>query len=119
YLREREPGHGSICVTSWPTSGASDAAWTNEFSVFSETVNAIRNIRISNQIPNKEALEVMYMGPHSTRFDAAILHLCNLKSMQSTAEKPTNCFSFVNQGAEYFVPFTANVDVEGEKKKIQ
>ena len=120
YLRERTPSTGSICVAEWPKEhAAKNDRWTNAFQSFSETVNSIRNIRISNQIPNKESLEVMHTGDHQPLFDAAIMHLCNLKSLTATSSKPTNCFSFVLHGVEYFVPFTANVDVEGEKQKVQ
>jgi valyl-tRNA synthetase len=34
-------------------------------------------------------------------------------------EKPSGCFSFVTAGAEYFIPFTAQIDVEAERKKIE
>jgi valyl-tRNA synthetase len=120
YLRERKPGTGSICVAEWPqVHSTSNETWTSAFSTFAETVNGIRNIRITNQIPNKESLDVMHMGNHQPLFDAAIMHLCNLKSLSATSSKPSNCFSFVLHGVEYFVPFTANVDVEGEKQKVQ
>jgi valyl-tRNA synthetase len=45
--------------------------------------------------------------------------LCNLSSIEYSAEKPANAFSFIVDSNEYFIPFTANVDVEAERKKIE
>jgi valyl-tRNA synthetase len=47
-----------------------------------------------------------------------VAHLCYLTSVEYVAEKPANTFSFVVKSDEFFIPFTANVDVEAEKKKI-
>jgi len=52
-------------------------------------------------------------------FDAVIQHLCNIQSINYSQDKPTGCFSFVTASAEYFVPFTQQIDVEEEKKKIE
>jgi valyl-tRNA synthetase len=52
-------------------------------------------------------------------FDAVIQHLCNIQSITYSQDKPTGCFSFVTASAEYFVPFTQQIDVEEEKKKIE
>ena len=51
-------------------------------------------------------------------FDAAILHLCNLSSIQTTEEKVENTFSFIANGTEYFIPFGENVNTEEEKEKL-
>jgi valyl-tRNA synthetase len=47
------------------------------------------------------------------------MHLCNIESIEYVDDKPGSCYSFVMTGTEYFVPFTANVDVEAERAKIQ
>jgi valyl-tRNA synthetase len=52
-------------------------------------------------------------------FDTVIQHLCNIQRIEYVQDKPTGCFSFVTATAEYFVPFTAQVDVEAEKEKLQ
>ena len=120
YLREREPGKGSICIAPWPAIEKANASLQKDFDAFAEVVIGVRNIRKSNNIPNKESL-VLQVNKNvevSTSFDAAIMHLCNLSSIDYTTEKSANSFSFTVNTNEYFIPFTANVDVEAEKKKL-
>jgi valyl-tRNA synthetase len=120
YLRERQAGKGSICVASWPIAGNVDQSLLGSFEGFAKVVAGVRTIRKDNAIPNKEALTLFVKGRagQSWQFDALAQHLCNLGAIQSIAEKPANSFSFIEDGIEYFIPFTGNVDVEAEKKKI-
>ncbi|HEY8404440.1 MAG TPA: valine--tRNA ligase [Flavobacteriales bacterium] len=120
YIREREPGKGSICVASWPQVTKSNEALENEFNNFTEVVIGIRNIRKNNNIPNKEKLElkVKKNAEYSAAFDAALMHLCNITGIEFVNDKVNNAFSFAVKGNEYFVPFTGEVDIEAEKKKI-
>jgi valyl-tRNA synthetase len=121
YMAEREPGKGSICVASWPELKTVDQNILNEFNQFTEAVIGLRNIRKENNIANKEALalKVRKQANYSERFDACLAQLCNLSGIESIEEKPSNTFTFIVSGNEYFVPFTANVDVEAERKKLQ
>lgn len=121
YLRPRAEGTGSICVSQWPSAGAIDDGLTKQFDAFSEVVIGIRNIRKEKNIPNKEKIKLLVKTGQSTEtpFDAVVMHLCNIDSIEYVQEKPSSCYSFVMTGAEYFVPFTANVDVEAERSKIQ
>ena len=86
-----------------------------------EVVIGIRNLRKDKNIPNKEAIELMVRmnQDNSTEFDAVIQHLCNISTINYIQEKPNGCFSFVTANAEYFIPFTEQIDVEAEKKKIE
>ncbi len=121
YLRPREEGKGSICISTWPSSGPIDEQLTRQFDAFSEVVIGIRNIRKDKNIPNKEKVKLLVKATttNDTSFDAVVMHLCNIESIEYVHDKPTSCYSFVMTGAEYFVPFTANVDVEAERIKIQ
>jgi valyl-tRNA synthetase len=121
YLGERKPGAGSICVAEWPIISTIDTGILNEFSNFSEVVIGVRNIRKENNIPNKEKLllQTKRAGKTSSSFDSAITHLCNLSSIETIQEKPANSFSFMIGTEEYFIPFTANVDVAAEKSKLE
>jgi valyl-tRNA synthetase len=56
---------------------------------------------------------------HDKSFDGALQHLCNISALQYVYEKVSGAFGFIVGGNEYFVPFTANVDVEAERKKLQ
>jgi len=120
YLAVRENGKGSICVAEWPTKSSFDNTLLSEFNYFTDVVIGIRNIRKDNNIPNKEQvnLKILKNGESPMRFDSLIKHLCNLVSIEYVEVKPANSFSFNVKDNEYFIPFTANVDVEAEKKKI-
>ncbi len=119
-ISNREAGKGSICIAPWPVADAIDKNLLAQFDTFAEIVIGIRNVRKDNNIANKEALalQVKLNEAAPTLFDAALVHLCNLSSKADTQDKVPNSFSFVVNNNEYFIPFTANVDVEGERKKI-
>ena len=120
YLRTRASGE-SICVASWPAAGEIDHTILSSFSRFAEVVIGIRNLRKERSIPNKESVDVLVRSNQDVdkSFDTVIQHLCNIQRIEYVQDKPTGCFSFVTATAEYFVPFTAQVDVEAEKEKIQ
>ena len=119
FLSEREAGKGSICVASWPTVENSNTELQNQFKNFEEIVIGVRNVRKDNNIANKEKLALMTTRSQASIFDSSITHLCNVSSIEITKEKPANCFSFVVNHNEYFIPFTANVDIEAEKLKLK
>jgi valyl-tRNA synthetase len=121
HLAHREPGTGSICVAPWPHTKAVNENIQQNFEHFAEVVNNVRNIRKSNQIANKDAVELLVIANenHDKSFDGALQHLCNISALQYVYEKVSGAFGFIVGGNEYFVPFTANVDVEAERKKLQ
>jgi len=121
FLAEREAGKGSICLASWPVSGVVNTPLQTGFGLFAEVVAGIRTIRKDNAIPNKEKLQlnVRNADARNTEFDAAIEHLCNLSLIQPISGKPSNSFSFIAGGFEFFIPFTGNVDIVGEISKLQ
>ncbi|MDZ4823598.1 MAG: valine--tRNA ligase [Flavobacteriales bacterium] len=120
YIRERQSANESICIAPWPEVRNVNAVLLSDFNSFAEVVIAIRNVRKENNIANKEKLNLVVKAATALKktFDASLAHLCNLSAIEYTNEKPANAFSFIVESSEYFIPFTANVDVEAEKKKI-
>jgi valyl-tRNA synthetase len=120
-LKERKDAAESICVASWPVEQSHNQDILNAFDIFAEEVIGVRNVRKENNIPNKEKvnLKINAAGSPNVTFDAALAHLTNIESIEYIDTKPTGCFTFILKGSEYFIPFTANVDVEAEKKKIE
>ena len=119
YLKPRPQG-SSICIATWPVSSNVDGSILSSFEKMSEVVIGIRNLRKEKNIPNKESVELIVRANQEPdkEFDAVIQHLCNIQSITYSADKPTGCFSFVTATAEYFIPFTQQIDLEEEKKKI-
>ncbi|MFM7726354.1 MAG: valine--tRNA ligase [Flavobacteriales bacterium] len=120
YLRKREAG-SSICTAHWPASKEVDTAIIASFDQFAEVVIGIRNIRKEKNIANKESIELKVRAEQLTdkKFDTVVQHLCNIQSIEYVNDKPAGSFSFVTAHAEFFIPFTAQVDVAAEKEKIE
>lgn len=120
-VKDRNTSAESICVASWPEVGSIDKGILSSFDQFTEAIIGVRNIRKENNIPNKEsiALKILASSNYDKSFDASIMHLGNISEVEFITEKLTGCFTFLVKGSEFFIPFTANVDVEAEKKKIE
>ncbi len=110
----------TICLAAWPEVEQSDEKWLSVFDEFSEIIIGIRNIRKENQIANKEKLVLKCLvqqgGQHL--FHPVIEHLGNISETQYLKEKPSQCYSFIVKGKEYFIPFSAHFDLEAEKTKL-
>ena len=52
-------------------------------------------------------------------FDPIIAKISNLSTFEYIESKVDNAFSFVLKSNEYFVPFSEEIDVEAEIKKIE
>lgn len=119
-LGDRQGAQNSICVASWPSVGQMNESLLNAFEQFEEAIIGVRNVRKENNIPNKEriTMKVIASANYDKRFDALIQHLGNIETIEFTQEKLNGCFTFLVKGTEFMIPFTANVDVEAEKKKI-
>jgi valyl-tRNA synthetase len=110
----------TICLSVWPVAQEADKKWLDAFDEFSEIIIGIRNIRKENQIANKEKLVLNCLQSQGDRhlFHPVIEHLGNIEETIFLNEKPTQCYSFIVKGKEYFIPFTENFDVEAEKAKL-
>ena len=91
-----------------------------DFSAMKDWVIALRKIRKDKQISFKEAMELKMIDPKEEGdFDQLVMKLCNLSSIERVSEKVDNSLSFVIGDKEFFIPAGDNVDVEGEKARIQ
>lgn len=116
-IKERED---DIIVSQWPSGGSFDAGLIKKFDHACEIVSGIRTIRKDNNIANKVKIQLLVKADAEVdkSFDDVIIKLGNLNKLEYTSEKVNNAFSFVYKGAEYFIPFNENVDLEGEKTKL-
>jgi valyl-tRNA synthetase len=121
HLDNRPNKDDALIVATWPARGTIKESLQKEFEVAAEVISAIRTIRKTNNLPNKESLELKVLAHQSLdkEFDAVIQHLCNISSIEYINQKAENAFSFLVNGNEYFIPFSENVDVEAEREKLQ
>ena len=84
-------------------------------------ITNIRNIRKEKNIANKVEIELRIKKNQETdtSFDSVIQKIGNISSLEYTAEKVDNAFSFIVKSNEYFIPFSEDIDVEAEIKKLQ
>jgi valyl-tRNA synthetase len=110
-----------IIVAPWPKSVVSNPSILQMFDVVAETITQVRNIRKSKNIPPKEKMTLFLKSKQEDKenlFDAVIIKLCNLDSFKLTNEKIDNSISFMVKHFEFFVPFSANINVTEEKERL-
>jgi valyl-tRNA synthetase len=118
-LRDREEGE-DIIVSAWPEVTDFDSIILDQFSVATDVITNIRNLRKENNIANKVKMDLFVKknGEISEEFDSVIVKMGNLSQLEYITEKVENSNSFLVGGTEYFVPFGESIDVEAEKEKL-
>ncbi len=118
-INPRKDGE-DIIIAKWPELGNVNSAVLNDFKVAADIIGHIRNVRKENNIANKIKIDLRIAKnaviPNS--LDSLIIKMGNLQSLEYTAEKLGNAYSFIVKNVEFFIPFGDNVDIEGEKVKI-
>ena len=119
-LRERKEGD-DIIIASMPTSNGFDKDILTAFERAEQVILGIRNIRQEKSIPNKESIDlVVKKGDHpECIFYPVISKLGNLRSIEEVGDKPDNVMSFIVGSQEFYVPFSADIDVDAEIAKLQ
>ena len=118
-IAERQPGQ-SIMMSRYRPVGKWDAALVGSFELAKETVSAVRNIRKENNMPQKEELELKVAADanYHPEFNAAVVKMANLSSIETIDGKPSGAASFIVKTTEYFVPLAMAVDVEQQLGKL-
>lgn len=117
-LKERKDKDYCI-VASWPTSGKVNNELLDKFALAEEIIVNVRNIRKEKNIANKVPVDLKIAGTVDGMFDSIVVKLCNIKSLERSNEKPKNAFSFILKSAEFFIPFTEQIDVVSEKAELK
>jgi len=119
-LGDRKEGE-SIMVRPMPEHKKHNKALVEQFETVKEIVSAIRMVRKTKDIPNKEKLELYIKADDSydQYFLPVVSRLCNLSGITVVNKKKEGSASFIVGTLEYFIPLEAHVDIEGELKKIE
>jgi valyl-tRNA synthetase len=119
-LLRRKDGE-SIMISMMPVANEFNKDLISRFESLKETVSGIRTVRKSNDIPNKEKLELLVRCDKES-FDNELLpvmtKLCNLSGVSFVSEKQEGAVSFMVSTTEYFIPLSGKLDIEGELAKI-
>ena len=110
-----------IMVAPWPTLGDVDDSLLSNFDLAEEVITNIRNIRKEKNIANKVALDMLVIDNEKLdrSFNPIITKISNLSSFEYVENKAENAFSFIVKSNEFFIPFSEDIDVEAEIKKIE
>ena len=119
-LRTRADGD-DIIVAPFPKAQAFDSEILKSFEKAEKVITQVRTIRKEKNIANKVKLELFIKAGAQIdgTLDAVLKKICNLSKLDYTQEKIGNAYSFVQDGSEYFIPFTDDIDVEAEIKKME
>ena len=118
-IKERD--EDCIMLAPWPKLESVDIEILEGFINFEKVVTEIRNIRKENQIPNKESLELYVKGDSNKDdvFNPLLKKINNLACLEICETKPDNSFSFIVNSLEYFIPFSADFDIEKEIENLR
>jgi len=123
-LREREEGD-SIMVSRLPDTGSRipDPGILQTFEFTKEVVTAIRTARKENSISMKETIQLMIRknsdDPVDTTFDEVVMKLCGIDALTYVQEKQPEVYSFVVKSTEFYIPLSAPVNIEEDRKKLE
>jgi valyl-tRNA synthetase len=120
-IRERD-GKDFIMLAEWPVAGEIKAPVLQQFSATEELVIEIRNFRNSKKISPKEPQQLYVLANNDWDkkvFVSIIKKLGNLSALEMVNNKVENAYGFIASNTEYFIPFTASIDMEAELARIQ
>ena len=111
----------ALIIARWPEFTKVDNTIISEFSLASEVISGIRNIRKAKNISFKDqiALQVLNNDNASDTFNDVIIKLGNVSNLEYVKNQVEGSLSFRVKSNEYFIPIEGAIDVEAEKLKIQ
>ncbi|MCF6350285.1 MAG: valine--tRNA ligase [Flavobacteriaceae bacterium] len=111
----------ALIISDYPIKTTFDTNLINDFDYFSEVVTAVRNIRKEKNIAFKEKINLFILKNEdvTSNFNTVISKLCNISVFSTVTQKVENAISFRVKSNAYYIPFSENIDIEAEKKKLE
>ena len=113
----------SIMTQPVPEYAATDVAAgaiVADFEQVKEVISGVRNIRTGKNIPQKNALTLCVIGQNPLPcYDAVLLKMASLDSVQEIDEKPASAASFRVGTIEYAVPLETFIDKDAEIARMK
>ena len=110
----------SIMYAPMPAEKQADEALLARFTLATEVITGVRNIRKQKNIAQKEALtlNVIEDENYPTEFAPVIIKMCNLEQINTITEKDPTADAFIVKTTQYFVLMGDKIDIEAETKKL-
>jgi valyl-tRNA synthetase len=120
YIADRTPEQALI-ISEWPTMKDTNADLITAFDFAAEVISGIRTIRKEKNISFKDTIDLKVINNEkvTTTFDAVILKLGNVESLEYVTEAVDGSLTFRVKSNEYFIPISGNIDVEAEVAKLE
>jgi valyl-tRNA synthetase len=109
-----------LIIAKWPDSKSPDRKLLSGFTVASEIVQQVRNIRKQKNISPKESLSILMKDDvaFDSSYNDVVRKLANLANISVAERKPENAFSFLIKQFEFYVPFSAGINADEEKERL-
>lgn len=121
-LEERQAGE-SLMMQMMPEASNVDENLLKEMDFALELLTAIRGVRASKNLPQRDALELLVINRASglsAGVEALVKKLANLSEILSDATKPEGPVAgFIVDTTEFAIPLAANIDIDAERAKIE
>jgi len=120
YIAERTPEQALI-ISEWPIMKDTNANLITEFDFAAEVISGIRTIRKEKNIAFKDVINLKVINNEkvATTFDAVILKLGNVESLEYVNEAVDGTLTYRVKSNEYFIPIAGNIDVAAEIEKLE
>jgi valyl-tRNA synthetase len=121
HLYDRKDGESIMRVSlSLPAPTAADNDLTARMESVKQIISSVRMVRSSKNIAPKEQLTLQAVGQNSyAAFNAVILKMANLSSIDVVAEKDATSSAFMIGTDEFAVPLGKLIDVDAEIEKME
>ncbi|MEL7342533.1 MAG: class I tRNA ligase family protein, partial [Bacteroidota bacterium] len=119
-LRDRSEGE-YICTSRLFETQATDKSVLEEMALIKEAISAVRNFRISKNIPMREEIALFIQTDEAAlfkKYESILSWMLKLSEMSFVTEKVSGAGSIRVQAHQMFIPLGA-VDIEAEREKIQ
>ncbi len=121
-LEDRREGE-SLMVQLLPQAGRPDAKLLDGMSLALELVTAVRGVRASRNLPQRDELTLLSIGHPvglSAGVEALVKRLCNLSEIKGDAAKPEGpVATFIIGTTEFAIPLSSAIDVDAERQKLE
>lgn len=121
-LEERQAGE-SLMMQMMPEASNVDENLLKEMDFALELLTAIRGVRASKNLPQRDALELLVINRASglsAGVEALVKKLANLSEIVADATKPEGPVAgFIVDTTEFAIPLAANIDIDAERAKIE
>lgn len=118
HINERAEGE-SIMYAQLPKIAPANEEILAHMAEAKEIISGVRTVRLSKNIPNKNAMSLQIVGKWTNPFKSVVVKIANLDTIAEVETKDTTAAAFMVGTTEFAVPLGGNVNVEEELQKLE